>query len=59
MVIDQVVQGGVGVTFEGVKKNNCCMLITKKLGIQADSGVFCPYLGIKATCSLKYGQKAG
>ena len=33
MVIDQVVQGGVGVTFEGVKKNNCCMLITKKLGI--------------------------
>ena len=44
---------GVGATLEGVNKNNCfrtiVMLITKKVGIQADSGAQCPYLGVKVT----------
>ena len=33
------------------------MLITKKLGKEADSEDLCPYWGIKVTSSLKCGQK--
>ena len=33
------------------------MLITKKLGIEADSEDLCPSLSIKVTSSLKCGQK--
>ena len=33
------------------------MLITNKLGIQADSGALWPYLGIKVTWSLNVDKK--
>ena len=34
-----------------------CMLITKNVGIQADTGALCPYLSIKVTWSLQYEQE--
>ena len=33
------------------------MLITKKVGIQTDSGALCPYFSITITWSLQCGQK--